>query len=259
MKIDVKNHFILIGLTLFLLCQPDFLVSQNFGTDKIDKVLDSLKKVSQEKRRAFYFNLGDSIILKNSPDEATVLFQYLFKKDTTQFAKLIMYETYARNLSRRGNLDEAILLKNKGLQLAEKLKDEERLIFYNISLGYSYDQKNKPDLALECLTKIEDLMQKKENKEQLANFYDVKASIYNSLKDYETQENYLLKIYDLIKDLPNTPKKRFHLYMILEFYTQMEKPEQLAKFTEILSKHYEEAHANIPWATCPLKPYLSEN
>ncbi|WP_432411565.1 tetratricopeptide repeat-containing sensor histidine kinase [Rasiella sp. SM2506] len=212
-----------------------------------------MENKSQKDLRLIYSDLGDSLVLKNSPEEATTLFEYVFKKDTTAYAKLIMYETYSRNLSRSGFLDEAIILKQKGIELAEEFQDEKRFIFYHFSLGYAYDQKNQPDLALQYLNKVEELALKKENQDILANFYDAKSAVYNSLKEYDKQEMYLLKVYNLVKDMPNLPQKRFHLYMILDFYTQVDKPEQLAKFTQILSELYEEAHANTPAGHMPIE------
>mgnify|MGYP003109929569 CR=1 FL=1 len=253
MKIQLKHSFLLIGLTFLFVCQPKFLLAQNFGKEKIDSILERVKSTSQKEQRTLYFKLGDSIVLKNTPEKATPLFEYAFKKDTSQYAKLIMYEAYSRNLSRSGFLDEAIALKKKGIELARKFKDEKRYIFYSFSLGYTFDQKNQPDLALKHLNQVEELVLKEEHQEMLANFYDAKAAVYNTLKDYDTQEKYLLKVYDLVKDGPNVPQKRFHLYMILDFYTQMNNPEQLAKFTQILSEHYEEAHANTPAGHMPIE------
>jgi len=252
-KITSKHNILVLGLTFFLMCQPKFLFAQNFGKDKIDKVLTTLENKSQKELSLLYYKLGDSLVLKNSSEEATPLFEYFFQKDTTDYAKLILYEAYSRNLSRSGYLDEAIVLKTKAIELAEKFKDEERYIFYTFSLGYSYDQKNQPYLALQYLNSVEELVLKEEHRDLLANFYNAKAAVYNSLQDYDTQEMYLLKIYDLVKDAPNVPQKRFHLYMILDFYTQVDKPEQLAKFTQILSEHYEEAHANTPAGHMPIE------
>lgn len=238
---------------LFFMCQPNFLFAQNFGKEKIDNVLKRLQNKPREEKRPEYFKLGDSIVLKNKSEEATRLFEYAFQKDTSAYAKLILYEAYSRNLSRSGFLDEAIILKKKGIVLAEKFKDEKSYLFYHFSLGYSFDQKNQPDLALQYLNKVEALALKEENRGLLANYYDAKSAVYNSLKDYDKQETYLLKIYDLVKDNPNTPQKRFHIYMILDFYTQVDKPEQLAKFTQILSELYEEAHVNTPIGHMPIE------
>ncbi len=253
MKIQSKHIYLILGLTIVFVCHPRILFSQNFGKEKIDIILQSLESKSQKEKRPIYFELGDSLVLKNSPEEATLLFEYVFEKDTTAYAKLIMYEDYSSNLSRSGFLDEAIALKKKGIQLAEIFKEEKRYIFYTFSLAYAYDQKNKPDLALQYLNKVEELVLKKEHKDILANFYDAKAAVYNSLKDYDKQEIYLLKVFELVKDFPNTPQKRFHIYMILDFYTQVEKPEQLAKFTQVLSELYEEAHANTPAGHMPIE------
>lgn len=253
MKSKIQRILFLIGLMCFLAPQPYSLLAQDFGKPYIDSVLKAIKKQTQKDKRVSFFHLGDTLVLKNAPEQATALFQYFFQKDTTDFAKLIMYEGYSRNLSRSGYLDEAIILKQEGIALAKKFEDERRFIFYNISLAYSYDQKNKPDLALEYLNQIESLLAKEDNKAQLTSFYDAKASVYNSLKDYDTQEECLLKIYELVKDMPNVPKKRFHLYMILDFYTQVDKPEQLAKFTQILYDHYEDARTNTPAGHMPIE------
>ncbi len=245
---------IYLGLALILMCQSNFLYAQGFGKDKVDETLTVLKTTTDpEEKRKLYFALGDSLVLKNAPAKATELFQYFLKKDTTALAKLILYEAYSRNYSRSGFLDEAIALKKEGITLSEKFKDESRFIFYHITLAYSYDQKNKPDLALEYLNAIEELVLQENNTYQLANFYDAKSAVYNSLKEYDTQEAMLLKIYELVKDMPNIPKKRYHMYIILDFYTQVDNPEQLTKFTQILSELYEKAHANTPAGHMPIE------
>ncbi|RDK89317.1 tetratricopeptide repeat-containing sensor histidine kinase [Marinirhabdus gelatinilytica] len=246
--------YILFGLTLLFLGQPKFLFAQEFGKEKIDKVLETiLNSPEEEKKRHLYFKLGDSIVRKNSPEQATPLFKYIFKKDTTDFAKLILYEAYSRNLSRSGFLDEAIALKKKAIQLSDKFNMEKRYIFFHYSLAYSLDQINQPDSALAYLNKVEELILKEENRVLLPNYYDAKAAVYNSLKEYDKQEQYLLKIYELVKDWENTSQKRFHLYIILDFYTQVDKPQQLAKFTQILAEHYEEAHVNTPAGHMPIE------
>jgi len=246
------NSYIYFGLLLLLGCQPIFLFSQDYGKEKIDSTITAVKNSDDERKRELYSELGNNLLLKNSPDEATKLFKYFFSRDTTSFAKLFMYEAYSKNLSRRGNLDEAIAIKKKGIQLAEKLNNLKMYLFYNTSLAFSYDQKNKPDIALEYLNKIELNLLDDNDPIYKADFYHAKAAIYNSLKDFEAQEKYLLLMYEAVKEMPNTSKKRFHIYLVLDFYTQVNNPSQLTKFTEILSRHYEEAQTNIPAGHMPI-------
>ena len=247
------NRFIYtLGLLFFLGYQPFVLFAQATSKKHIDSVLLEAKNQEPSEKRKSYLLLGDRIILKNTPDAATPLFEYLLKKDTTSYAKMMLYEAYSKNLSRRGYLDESIALKHEGAALALKLNNNRRYVFYNIALGFSYDQKNKPDLALEYLTRVEDLVQQEESIGLLPNFYHAKSAVYNSLKDYAKQEYYLLEMYEIIKDIPNNPNKRFYLYMVLDYYAQVDNPGQLAKFTEIMAQHYEDANPNTPKGHMPI-------
>ncbi|MDX1462158.1 MAG: sensor histidine kinase, partial [Marinirhabdus sp.] len=233
-------------------CTSFHVIAQQTTKKQIDSVVTAHSNGTFQKKQEAYHQLGQRILRNEDPTQASELFRYFLSKDSSATAKIIIYEDYASNLSRLGNLDESIKLKKEGLQLAKQLQDTVRIVFYNITLAFSFDQNNQPDLALTHLNAIEDIIEEDIVQHLHPSFYHAKAVIYGSLKDYEKQEEYLLDMYALIKDDANTSSKRFYLYLILDFYSQYTNPQQLAKFTEILGSHYEDANLDIPKGHMPI-------
>jgi len=253
MKLLKLHTTINIGLALFLGCQPIVLLGQQDFKAHIDSVLTIVKQQNVKMQDQTYDALGTDILRKYKPDDATSLFQYALQKDTTERAKLWLYDTYSKNLSRRGLLDEAIALKEQGIVLAEKLETERSYIFYHISLASSYLSKNKPDKALSLLNTVEPIAEKDVNRDLLSNLYYNKAIAYSNLNDLIKAESFYLKMYDVVKNYENNPRKRFAIYVLVDFYAQIDKPIQLANFTELLSQLYTDTHPDMPAGHMPIK------
>lgn len=253
MKI-LKSHIAInFGLALFLGCQPIVLFGQQDAKAHIDSVLTIVKKQNIKTQDQTYEDLGIFILRKYKPDDATPLYQYSLQKDSTDRAKLWLYDSYSKNLSRRGYLDEAIALKEQGIALAEKLEAERVYIFYHISLANSYLSKNKPDKALQLLNLVEPIAEKDVNRDLLSNIYYNKGIAYSNLNELDKAESFYLKMYEVVKNYENNPRKRFAIYVLVDFYAQIDKPLQLTKFTELLSQLYLDAHPDMPAGHMPIK------
>ncbi|NND64038.1 MAG: sensor histidine kinase, partial [Flavobacteriaceae bacterium] len=62
-----------------------------------------------------------------------------------------------------------------------------------------------------------------------------------------------LKMWEATKDYENSPTKRFVLYILVDHFSQLDAPLEVAKFTEILAELYEDAHPNTPAGHMPIK------
>ncbi len=83
--------------------------------------------------------------------------------------------------------------------------------------------------------------------------YYNRADILNILKNYKDAKIYYLKMWEQVKDSENTPRKRFIIYVLVDFFTQINDPLEQSKFTEILSQHYVEAYPDMPPGHMPIK------
>lgn len=230
---------------------PQLLISQVDVKKQIDSVLLVLEgKSYQEKKDAYKFI--NKVILKD-PSNSLSLFEYSLSKDSTDLAKMIIYLKYSMTFSQKGNTDEAIRLRKFGLKIAEELKDESIFMEYNVALASTYLYQNKPDKALFYLNEAEPIAEKPENRDYLWNVYYHKGLLQGVLGDLEGHTEFYRKMWGAIKEYENTPKKRFGLYIIVEHFSQLDKPIELAKYTEILSELYEDAHPNTPAGHMPIK------
>ncbi|MDX1462703.1 MAG: hypothetical protein R3359_06570, partial [Marinirhabdus sp.] len=192
------NGFVKIALLLCMsFCATLNVFAQQTTKKQIDSVVATYATGTLQQKQEAYQALGQRILRNEDPTQASELFKYFLSKDTSNTAKVIIYEDYASNLSRLGNLSESIQLKKEGLQLATQLQDSLRIVFYNIALAFSYDQNNQPDLALTHLNAIEAIIEEDVVRHLHPSFFHAKAVIYGSLQDVEKQEQYLLDMYTL--------------------------------------------------------------
>ena len=122
------NHLkfkVFVVTAIFLL--PFTAFTQSEREKKIDSILSSLQGKDLEEKRDSYLKIN-SLITRNGGNEAEQLFEYAVNKDGTEFGKLVMYEDLAKILSRKGNTDEALRIREIGLALAEKLNDKRYII-----------------------------------------------------------------------------------------------------------------------------------
>lgn len=248
------NFFRNIGYSFFiiiLLFIPKHGNSQNDVQKKIDSVLLVVgSKSYQEKKDAYsYIN---TIILK-SQAEAQSLFEYALSKDTTNLGKMCIYRKYSQKLSQQGLTDDALKYKLLGLEIAQKLNDERAITEYHLSVGNTYLYQNKVDKALYHFNTAEILAEKPENDDFLWNVYYHKGLLQGVMSDLEGHTEYYRKMYKAIEDYENSPTKRFAIYIVVEHFSQLDKPIELAKYTEALSELYEEAHPNTPAGHMPIK------
>lgn len=227
--------------------------AQEINERYVDSVLNLTKTQNTKGKISTYDDLGTAILRKVAPDKASNLFQYVFSKDTTKLAKICMYDSYAKSESRSGRLTEAIALKKEGIALSEKLDDERRVIIYQSSLANSYLQANLPDKALYHLNIAEPLAMKDNNLDLLWIVYYNKGILETMLEDNDAAAKYYLKMWDAVKNYENTPRKRFVLYILVDFFAQVDYPKELAKYTELLAQHYEDANPNTPAGHMPIK------
>lgn len=253
MKYYRKYIFIFLGLVYFICSQPSALYGQEVNITHIDSVLAIIKTQNVKEQGITYEDLGIQIIRNHSPGDATSLFRYALEKDTTDLAKLWLYDPLSKNLSRNGLLDDAIELKKQGILLSEKLQNERTFIFYNISLANSYLVKNTPDDALRHLNIAEPMAEKDVNRDLLSKIYYNKGMVFGNLDDIDKAEAFYLKMWDAEKNNENNPGKRFAAYVLVDFYAQIDKPIQLTKFTETLSLLYIDANPDTPLGHMPIK------
>lgn len=241
----------LLFFLLLLLLFPSNLGAQSDIPKKIDSVLASIKNKPYEQKKQAYEQLVE--IIRKDKENAQPHYEYVFQKDTTDLGRMILYHPYSRRLSQKGNTEEALKYKLKGLEIAEKLKDERHIINYHILAGVTYLYQNVVDKALYHYNIAEVLAEKPENEDLLWNIYYQKGLMENVLGNVEGQTNNYRKMWELFKNRENSSTKRFALYILVEHFSQIDAPTELSFFTETLADHYEDAHPNTPAGHMPIK------
>jgi len=247
----IQKCFIAI---VFLLSQC--LFSQKTTRQKIDSVLATLEGKNYEAQKDAYYFLNK--IITKDPENSEENFQYALSKDSTDLGRMVMYSRYGQRLSQVGNTDDALQIKLLGLALAEKLKDEKIIMEYHASVASTYLYQNKADKALYHLNEAELIAEKPEYWDYLWNVYYHKGVMQGMLGDVEGSTNYYRKMWEVTKNAPNTPTKRFVLYILVEHFSQLDAPSDLAFFTETLAELYEEAHSNTPAGHMPIESIFNK-
>lgn len=234
---------ILLPLTVF---------SQSDKEQKIDSILSTLAGKDYEERRNSYLDIN-SFIMRNGGKDAEQLFEYAITKDSTDLGRMVMYEDLGKVLSRQGNTDQALKIKQIGLELGKKLEDQRYIIQYNLDLANLYTYQNTPDKALYHLNIAEPLTDEP-GYEAFKVFLNYNKGMLASIQgDMEAEHDAYIAMWEAIKDQPNSPRKRFSLYILVNFLSQTDYHEELAKYTEILSELYEDANPNMPEGHMPIK------
>ncbi|MAP55458.1 ATP-binding protein [Altibacter sp.] len=230
---------------------PQLVLAQKDIKKRLDSTLQTLSdKPYEEKKEAYHFI--NSLILKDHSG-AEALFEYALSKDSTDLGRMVLYTRFSQKLSQKGLTDQALQIKLLGLELAEKLQDQRATIEYHISVANAYLFQNLPDKALFHLNAAQPMAEKAENRDLLWNFYYHKGLLQNMLGDVEGQTAYYRKMGLLTEDAGNTPSNRFVLYILVDHFSQVDAPLELAKYTERLAAYYEEAHPNTPAGHMPIK------
>lgn len=229
----------------------DNLRAQAFGQTQVDSVLQGIKAMEYDERRQSLLDLSQAI--GRSSEDPIALFAYAESRDSSDLARMAYYETLSKLISRGGDTEQAIALQLRGLEYAKGLSDEEATLSYHISLGTSYHFQTQLDDALYHINEAEVIAQKEAYKDFLWNIFYVRGLIQTTLKDYDQAQTEYVKMYESMDDYPNNSKKRFALYILVDFLAQVDAPEALTKYTEILAELYEEANPNMPNGHMPIK------
>ncbi|MCW5520939.1 sensor histidine kinase [Aureitalea sp. L0-47] len=235
-----------------LLTKPQYAFSQENEKQRIDSIISSLKGKDSEARESSYFAIN-KLIMKSGGENSESLFRYALSKDSSDQAKMVFYESMSIVFSRRGNTNEALKIKKRGLELAEKLNEEHFILVYNNDIGNLYIYQNLPDKALFHINKAQVLAEKEEFEHYNAGIYYNRGLLENLLENVEGQHYNYLKMWQYASEFKNNPTKRFYLYVLVDFLSQTDYPEELAKYTEELSALYEEANPNTPEGHMPIK------
>ncbi|MFC7358511.1 histidine kinase [Jejudonia soesokkakensis] len=238
---------------------PFLVSSQEVSKVYMDSVLSRIKTQPEKIQKKSYQELG-ILLNKTRPEEkASQFYEYLFKKDSSEIMKLNIYQFYWRNLSRTGKLDKAIEICKKGIALSEKYNDERFLIHYNSSIATCYHYKNKAEEALYHLNEAERLALDGTNGDMLRHVYYTKGLVYILLKDYKKAEESYLKMWEVVKNYENSATKRFVVYVLVDYFSQVDRPNELVHYTEILSELYEDANPDMPSGHMPIKDIFKKS
>jgi signal transduction histidine kinase len=250
--LSIKQFFVILLAVAALILKPHSAFSQSEAERKIDSILLSVKDKNGEDKKASYFDISNLIML-TAADNGEALFRYAISKDSSNQAKLVYFESMAKIYSRKGQTDEALEIKKQGLEIAEKLKDIEYMIVYHIDIANLYIYQNLPDKALFHLNTVQEMAEDEEFKRYNTSIYYNRGLLENLLGNIEGQHYNYIKMWEYAKDFDNTPRKRFLLYILVDFLSQTDFPEELARYTEELSALYEEANPNTPEGHMPIK------
>lgn len=242
---------LLLAFAAFII-KPQSAFSQSDTEQKIDSIISSLDGKTYKDRQASYFDISN-IIFRNGGNKGESLYKYALARDSSDHAKMVYFESMAKIFSRRGDTDEAINIKKQGLELAEKLNDTEFIITYNSDIANLYIYQNLPDKALYHLNIAQAMAEDERYSHYNANIFYNRGLLENLFENIEGQHYSYMKMWESVKDLDNSPRKRFFLYILVDFLSQTDYPEDLAKYTEELSALYEEANPDTPEGHMPIK------
>ncbi|MGV6828894.1 MAG: ATP-binding protein [Flavobacteriales bacterium] len=253
---NVKNTKKYLFLVLIILYIPS-CIAQKINYKEIDSVLTAVKKQNQEELSNSLYHLGTQLLLED-PQTCKKYLNYILNKDSTALIKLSMYEFLGKNLANLGETNEALEIRKKGLELSKKYKDTAKIIYYYSAISDIYVTKNKLDIALENANQAEKLAIKSNTSYLLSNIYLGKTRLYTNLNQIDIAFDYYKKIWELIKDEANTPKKRFLVYSIVNFVSQLDQPKEMVFFTEELSKLYKDKSVQLPKGHFPIKNIFND-
>ena len=230
---------------------PQCAFSQEAAKKRIDSVLKTLNGKAYEEKKDAYDFINELILKENK--EAQSLFEYAISKDSTDLGRMVLYTKYSQKLSQLGLTDDALQIKLLGLELAEKLHDETAVMEYHSSIGITYLYQSKPDKATYHFNEAQKIAEKEEHRDYLWNIYYGKGLLQLMLGNVEEGTNNYRKMWEVVKEYPNSSTKRFALYILVDHFSQIDYPTELAIFTEELSQLYEEVHPNTPAGHMPIK------
>ena len=250
--LSTNQLFVLLIAFAALLTKPQSAFSQEHIKHKIDSIISSLKDKDYKDKESSYFDLN-KLILRQGGNNAEALFKYAISKDSSDHAKMVYFESMSTVYSRKGDTNEALNIKKRGLEVAEKLNDKKFILVYNNDIANLYIYQNLPDKALYHINKAQALAENEELQHYNAAIFYNRGLLESLLENEKGQYYHYLKMWQYAKDFENTSTKRFYLYVLVDFLSQTNYPEDLAKYTEILSGLYEEANPNMPEGHMPIK------
>ena len=242
---------LLIAFAAFF-TKPQSAFSQDDLKQKIDSIISSLEGVEYVEREVSYFDVN-KLIMKSGGKEAESLFKYALSRDSSDQAKMVFFESMSKVYSRKGDTNEAINIKKQGLEISEKLNEPEFILVYNNDIANLYIYQNLPDKALVHLNKAQAMAEDESLRHYNTGIYYNRGLLESLLENVEGQYYNYLRMWQYASELENTPTKRFYLYILVDFLSQTDYPEDLAKYTEELSSLYEEANPNTPEGHMPIK------
>jgi signal transduction histidine kinase len=244
--------FVLLIAFAALLTKPQSAFSQDNEKQQIDSIITSLKGKDYQGRESSYFDIN-KLIMRSGGNNSESLFKYAISADSSDQAKMVYFESMAIVYSRKGDTDEALRIQKQGLELATKLDDKDFILAYNNYIATLYIYQNLPDKALYHINKALALAENKELEHFYPSIHYNRGLLESLLENEEGQYYNYLKMWQYASNLENNPTKRFHLYVLVDFLSQTDYTEDLAKYTEILSGLYEEANPNTPEGHMPIK------
>jgi signal transduction histidine kinase len=250
--LSTNQLYVLLIAFAALLIKPQSAFSQEEVKQKIDSTLNALNGLDFEARESSYFSIN-KLIMKSGGTNGESLFKYALSKDSSDHAKMVFFESMSTVYSRKGNTNEALNIKMQGLEVAEKLNDKDFILVYNNDIANLYIYQNLPDKALYHLNKAQVLAEDETLQHYNASIYYNRGLLENLLENIEGQHYNYLKMWQYASEFDNTPTKRFYLYILVDFLSQTDYPEDLAKYTEELSALYEEANPNTPEGHMPIR------
>jgi signal transduction histidine kinase len=242
---------LLLAFAAFIF-KPQSAFTQNNVEQKIDSIISSLDGRDYEDRQDSYFDVC-SLIRRSGNGKEEDLFKYAISKDSSDHAKMVYFESMSTFYSRRGDTDGALLIKEKGLEISKRLDDMGFQIAYHIDIANLYISQNLPDKALNHLNLAQTMAEAEEYQHYNTTIFYNRGLLENLFGNIEGQHYNYLKMWEYGKDFENTPRKRFLLYILVDFLSQTDYPEELAIYTETLSDLYEEASPNTPEGHMPIK------
>lgn len=236
---------------LFLIATLTSAAAQEIDEKYIDSVMVSFSKLKRDNIRTQLGQLCKKIEVL-SKENAIRWFDYLVEEVDAPFSEMIIYSEYSAYLVSRDDLDKAIEVDKKGLELSRSLGDATDETWFHINLANAYIFQNRADEALSHLNTAEPLARELGLTDAITSISYSKGMVYESLEDFEEATRRYLSAWDGLNTVPDHPERGFYLYVLVDYFKRIGNISEQTKFTELLAEYYRKRQPETPFTHLPM-------
>ena len=245
---------LIIILTLF----TGQVIAQSISPETIKQQIDSILELPKDQIIDASYDLSRSYIRSKDPIRVHQIM------DSISDLPEVMINTnlnFAPFYLRKGDVAASLKLRKQSLAMSESYGDPTLTFDCLSSLTAHYINVAKVDSASLYNNQAENILAQYQDipRDLYEIVYRMRSDIEHILGNYEAQGVYLEKAWSAIADIPNHRRRGFLLFLIVDFYKQVDQLDRLTYFTEQLSAYYKEKTLNTPDYHLPIDQVLLDD